>query len=233
MLLDQFGLGFVAGHDPEATEPSPAGFRVQGCVCQGQLGDAFGFCLVDMQGAVPAAVGDEGEADAEVCWWSAGGGREDQQRLVGVEAVVAEGDERVVLAAVVPAQAQAWQVRGAGAQIQHGFIVWGVFVAVFVVEVVSSGAALEEAARGELAGVADDDDLVGAVQAADGVGRGDLGGFVEDDGVEFKVWRDEFADRQWAHHEAGLEAGGKRASAAQQLSDGPVAALTPRLVLDL
>ena len=119
-----------------------------------------------------------------------------------VEGGVREGDQVLVAAAVVPEQRTLRQAR-VEAGVQHAL---GRLLVRVVAEGVEGGD-LEEAGRRKLATVADDDDLAGAADRADGVGGEDLARLVEDDEVEgdgrvAEVLR----DRERAHQQARLEA---------------------------
>ena len=134
--------------------------------------------------------------------------REGHQFAV-VDVAVREGDQRLPLAAIVPAEAAAGETQGA-ANVEDALEVLEFLRVLRLVrgEVLVGDRTLEEAGRGQLLLVARDDELLAPVDRADGVVRADLGRLVEDDQVEPDVLRFEVgADRQRAHHQAGLQAG--------------------------
>ncbi len=187
--------------------------------------DGLGFDEVGAGAAgVEDAVGDGVEVVAGGGGWGVGAG--DDAEAVFVEFAVGDGDEGVVAAAVVPAEHGLGQAAGA-AEAEDALHVAGLggVGGGFLLGVGEiAGDAGKEAGGRELAAIADDDDLSGAGDRAEGVDRFDLAGFVDNEEVELDgAGFQELGDGQGAHHEDGFDGLDDGAGFAEEASDGAVA----------
>ncbi len=159
--------------------------------------DGLGFGLVGALAAAVVGATDEAEADRRV---AVGRGERDQPSVV--VAVVAERDQALVPAAIVPIQMMLTDLRSL-AVVQDAFEVAHLLV---VGRFVVGLGALEEAGRWQLPWVTDDDDAAAACHRPDSIPDRDLRGLVEDHEVERRVLRIEvLRNRQGAHQQHRLE----------------------------
>jgi hypothetical protein len=135
-----------------------------------------------------------------------GVGAREGEELGVVEVDIGEGDQRFVLAAVVPAQPAPGDA-GGHELLEHALHVVEQRLAVLAQRRLDLAALHgEEVGRRQLLRVADHDELVAADDRADRVLCRHLARLVEDDQVEVVVLRvEELRDRQRAHHEARLD----------------------------
>ena len=192
-----------------------------------QLGGPAGLHGVEPAAAArsPPPVGDVLEPDGGTLP-GVEHAREGHQ-LVVVDVAVGERDERLASAAVVPAEAAAGQAQRA-ADVEDALEVRQALLGLLLVrgQLLVAGGPLEEAGRRQLLLVARDDQLLPPVDGADGVVGADLRRLVEDDQVEAEVVRVQVgADRQRAHHQAGLQPGQQGRHAGEELAQRQVAPL--------
>ncbi len=134
------------------------------------------------------------------------GRRHDEQAIV-VEFAVGDGDQRLVLGAIVPAQ-HAVRCALGQAQVEDRLGVLGGDgdAVVVLLRFVLAGQLLEEGGRRQLPFVADDSDLACAGDRAQCVDGFDLRRFVHNQKIEGKVSGfQELCDRQGRHHEDRLQ----------------------------
>ena len=147
-----------------------------------------------------------------------GGGERDQPAVV--VARVAEGDQALVAAAVVPAEGVGVDLAG-DALVQHALQVLGAVL----VPLAAVGLA-EEAGGGQLLGVADHHQLAAPGNGADGVPDRHLRGLVEDDDVEGRQGGvEELGHREGAHEQARPQLADQVAGLPEEGADRLVAAL--------
>ena len=140
--------------------------------------------------------------------------------------MVAEGDQRLVAAAVVPTEVRGVDTRRK-ALVEDGL---HVLRHIFVLGVRLALALLEEVRGRHLLRVANHDELLRARDDADCVPDGNLRRLVEHDEVErCRVRRQVLRHGERAHEEARLEDGGERRNLREQLAHG----LLPSLLLAL
>src|SRR5262245_23708894 len=144
-----------------------------------------------------------------------------------IEAMIGEGDERLMAAAIMPLQRVHRHPGQALTFVQHAVEVRGRFVLkeVLVHLITLTVDALEEVGRRQLLAVTGYDKLPATVDRPDGIFGKNLGGLVEDHEIELELFRwQKLAHRQRAHAETGLQLQEQVGHALEETAHGPMSA---------
>ena len=205
------------------------------CVGHDGVGNGLGFQAVDARAAaVKAALGQMVKAQTHARAGRVGAGHDEQ--AAAVELLVGHRNQRLVAAAVMPAQHELGHALGQ-AQAQNAFHIGSagdqlIFVLV-VILILFAGHAREKARGRQLAVIAHHHQLLAAGDGAQRIHGFDLAGLVNHQQVELdSAGLQKLRHRKRAHHEHGLDGLHSLARQLEQLAQRHMAAFAGNLAIE-